>query len=106
MGNSANKINDPIDIPNKFKEYFINLGPKLAAKIKNNTSGATYFNYMGNKNQNSMFFDPIIELKLETEIRNMNPNKSPGYNRILTETIILSAKKISKPLTHITQCFT
>ena len=55
---------------------------------------------MGNKIQNSMFFDPITELELETEIRNMNPNKSPG-DGILTKTIILSAKEIYKPLTHI-----
>ena len=56
---------------------------------------------MGNKNQNSMFFDPITELELETEKRNMNPNKSPGYDGILTKTIILSAKEIYKPLTHM-----
>ena len=47
---------------------------------------------MGNKNKNFMFFDPITDLELETEIGNMNPNNSSGYDGILTERMILSAK--------------
>ena len=100
MEDSSKKIIDPNEIANTFNEYFINIGPKVASKIKN-TTNATFNNYMENKNMNTMFFDPITETELENEIRNMNPNKCPGYDGISIKTIILCAKEISKPLTHI-----
>ena len=89
MEDSSKKIIDPNEIANTFNEYFINIGPKVASKIKN-TTNATFNNYMENKN--TMFFDPITETELENEIRNMNPNKCPGYDGISIKTIILCAK--------------
>ena len=74
MANSTNKTNDPIEIANKFNEYFINVGPKLADKIIN-TTNTTFNNYLDNKNKKSMFLDPITEFELETELRNMKQNK-------------------------------
>ena len=93
MEDSSKKIIDPNEIANTFNEYIINIGPKVASKIKN-TTNATFNNYMENKNT-------ITETELENEIRNMNPNKCPGYDGISIKTIILCAKEISKPLTHI-----
>ena len=89
MANSTNKTNDPIEIANKFNEYFINVGPKLADKIIN-TTNTTFNNYLDNKN--SMFLDPITEFELETELRNMKQNKCPGYDNITTKTVITCAK--------------
>jgi hypothetical protein len=91
MEDSSKKIIDPNEIANTFNEYIINIGPKVASKIKN-TTNATFNNYMENKNKNTMFFDPITETELENEIRNMNPNKCPGYDGISIKTIILCAK--------------
>ena len=49
MEDSSKKIIDPNEIANTFNEYFINIGPKVASKIKN-TTNATFNNYMENKN--------------------------------------------------------
>ena len=99
--NSSNTIQDPLEIANKFNEYFVNVGPKLAEKIRTD-SDASYHNYLSNKNQNSMFLEPTTEVEIEEELKIMNINKSPGYDDInITKTIVSCAKQISKPLTHI-----
>ena len=36
-------ISDSVEISNKFNEYFINVGPKLAEKIQNNNVNFTTF---------------------------------------------------------------
>ena len=48
-----------------------------------------------------MFLEPITEYELEKELENVKPNKSSGYDGINTKIIKLSAKEISKPLSHI-----
>ena len=48
-----------------------------------------------------MFLDPITENELENELKNMDPNKSPGYDDLCTKIVQLNATEISKPLTHI-----
>jgi hypothetical protein len=35
--NSNRNITDPIDIANKFNEYFVKIGPQLAKKIRRTT---------------------------------------------------------------------
>ena len=92
--NSNDTINDPKTIANKFNEYFINIGPNLAKNIKNN-SDTNFEKYLIGNYQNSMFLAPITENELENEI------KSPGYDNISNKILKLTAKEISKPLTHI-----
>ena len=48
-----------------------------------------------------LFLDPITENELANELKNMDPNRSPGYDDLSTKMIQLNAKQISKPLTHI-----
>ena len=100
LGGTTKKISNPQEIANAFNEYFINIGPKIANKIKN-TTNASFENYLMNKNRANILFDPITEIELEDEIRNMNSNKSPGYDGISAKTIKFCAKEISKALTHI-----
>ena len=96
---STNAINNPKEIADKFNEYFINIGPNLANKIKCNEND-NFQNYLIG-NYESMFLNPITEFELEKEIQNMNSNKCSGYDCINTKVIQLSAKEISMPLTHI-----
>jgi hypothetical protein len=98
--NSNDTINDPKTIANKFNEYFINIGPNLAKNIKNN-SDTNFEKFLIGNYQNSMFLAPITENELENEIRSMDSSKSPGYNNISNKILKLTAKEISKPLTHI-----
>ena len=48
-----------------------------------------------------MFLTPVTEMELQTVIKNMCSNKSPGFDEINNKILKLSAKEISKPLTHI-----
>ena len=100
--NSPNSITDPTEIANKFNNYFVNLGPKLANKIRN-SSNNTFEKYLTDANPNSMFLSPIYEYEyeVETEIKSLNANKSSGYDGYSAKILKDIYKEISKPLTHI-----
>ena len=98
--NSNDTTNDPKTIANKFNEYFINIGLNLAKNIKNN-SDTNFEKYLIGNYQNSMFLAPITENELENEIKSMDSSKSPGYDNISNKILKLTAKDISKALTHI-----
>ena len=92
-------LTDRSEISNKFNEYFINIGPKLADKIQGNKVNFTTF--LGKRSVNSIFSDAVTEKEVENEINNLNGNKSCGHDEISPNLV----KKIStftvKPLTHI-----
>ena len=48
-----------------------------------------------------MFFEPVTEHELLTEINNLNENKSAGHDEISTKMIKTIGEEIVKPLTHI-----
>ena len=78
----------------------INIGPNLAQNIKNNADTNFEKYFIGNY-QNRMFLEPITENELENEIKSKDSSKSPGYDNISNKILKLTAKEISKPLTHI-----
>ena len=92
-------ISDPVEISNKFNEYFINVGPKLAEKIQNNNVNFTTF--LGERSVNSIFLDAVSEKKVEIEVGNLNGNKSCGHDEIPPKLVKEISKQIVKPLTHI-----
>lgn len=98
--NSPNSITDPTEIANKFNNYFVNLGPKLANKIRN-SSNNTFEKYLTDANPNSMFLSPIYEYEVQTEIKSLNANKSSGYDGYYAKILKDIYKEISKPLTYI-----
>jgi hypothetical protein len=97
---SSNILDDPKTIADNFNEYFINIGPSLANKIKNNDNNS-FEKYLKGSYQSSFFLNPITENELEVELKNMKSNKSCGCDGIKTNIAKLIAKEISKPLTHI-----
>ena len=48
-----------------------------------------------------MFFEPVTEHELLTEINNLNENKSAGHDEISAKMIKTIGEEIVKPLTHI-----
>ena len=94
---TSNTTKNPVTIANKFNEYFTNIGPNLARNIKN-SSETNFKKYLTGNYKNSMF---LAELELETVLKNMDANKSPGYDNFSNKIIKLSATEIAKPLTHI-----
>ena len=79
--NSSNIIEDPEEIANKFNDYFINIGPNLAKKIKCNDNDA-FEKYLNGSYQSTLFLNAITENELEIELENMKSNKSSGYDGI------------------------
>jgi hypothetical protein len=51
---TSNTIKNPVTIPNKFNEYFTNIGPNLAKNIKN-SSETNFKKYLTGNYKNSMF---------------------------------------------------
>ena len=66
--NTSNTICDPLQIANKFNEYFVKVGPKLAEKFNNNTN-STFQQFLTNKTPNSMFLEPISEIEIEKTLK-------------------------------------
>ena len=97
---SSNIIEDPVKTANKFNDYFINIGPNLAKKIKSDNND-TFEEYLYGSYQSSLFLNVITENELETELGNMKLNTSSGFDDVNTKIIKKIAKEISKPLTHI-----
>ena len=98
---SSTIIHDPKKIANKFNDYFINIGPNLANKIRQNVDNNSFDKYLTGNYQASFFLNPITEHELETELINMKSNKSFGYDGISTNIAKIIAREISKPLAHI-----
>ena len=72
----------------------------MANKIKRNVNNI-FYRYLKGSCKSSFFLNPITEIELEFELKNMKSNKSCRYDGIITNIAKLIAKEISKPLTHI-----
>ena len=97
--NSEEMITNPHEIADKFNEYFINVGPGIAKKLPN--SDRTFNEYLFNKCKNSFFIEPVTKFDVEAEIKNLNSQKSPGYDGISIKIIKTVANEISEPLSHV-----
>ena len=99
-GNSSEeKISDPHKIANMFNEYFVNVGPNIAKKIP--SSDKMYNHYLTGSYKNNFFLEAVTKYELETEIKNLNPKKSPGYDGLSVRVVRNVANEISEPLSHI-----
>jgi hypothetical protein len=83
---SNTNFTNPVDIANKFNEYFVNVGPKLAKKIPK-VNDISYEDYLKGNYVESMFFEPVTENELLVEIINLRENKSAGYGEISSKMI-------------------
>ena len=94
------EITDPTKVANKFNEYFVNVGPKLASKIPlTSTSYKSFLRW--NIQCESLFIDPLTEEEIEKELLKLNPKKSVGYDNFSPNVIRDIAPLIKQPLTTI-----
>ena len=87
------------EIANKFNDYFVNVGPKLASKIRK--SKMSYTKFLTKRYINSFFIDPVTEKEVEGEISKLKVDKSCGYDEIPAKIVRNIPSFITKPLTHI-----
>ena len=52
-----NILNTPIDIANGFNDFFVSVGPNLASKINLPDSKLHIYDYMRNRNSDSVFIE-------------------------------------------------
>ncbi len=88
-------IDYPIDIANKFNDYFVKIGPNLANQININDH-ETFEKFLSGSYQSSFSVDVITENELEAELENINSNKSSGYDEVSSKIIKTIGKEISK----------
>ncbi len=95
-----NKIlTDPVEISNRFNDFFVQVGPELASNIQ--STGKKYYEYLGNSRSSSMYLKPIVEMDIIKIIEKFNPNKSPGHDNIGNFILKKVGSEVAKPLTMI-----
>ena len=75
------------------------MGPGIANRLP--TTNKAFNEYLSNKCRNSFFIKPVTKFEIETEIKNLNSQKSPGYDGISVKIIKTVANEISEPISHI-----
>ena len=60
-----------------------------------------YNHYLTGSYKNNLFLKALTKHELETEIKNLNPKKSPRYDGLSVRVIRNVAKEISEPLSYI-----
>ena len=96
---NGKELSDPLTIANKFCEYFTNIGPNLASKIK--PSNIIPETFLTNRINETIFLEPVTEdeiIKLSTSFKS---GKSPGFDGGHMADIKSSIDSLAKPLSYI-----
>ena len=89
------------NIANMFNKFFTSVGPDLAKQI-NPPAGASVFDYLKNRNDNSKFLSPVDEtevIRVVESCKNKSSTDAEGLSMNIVKHIIITS--IIKPLTHI-----
>jgi hypothetical protein len=97
-------LTDKGEIAEGFCEFYLQVGPKLAAKIKREREGA-FLDYMGDRVEGSLFWRPTTPLEVEELCGSLDPHKGMGYDEISPRVIKTVAREISGPLSCLFNCY-
>ena len=92
-------ITDKKNTANVFNNYFVTIGPELAAKIP--LAGATFDKYMPDPVRNSCFLFPVTTSEIEYIIHKLNTSKSTGPFSIPTKLLKMLKCLLSPPLEYL-----
>ena len=90
------KITDSIEIGNKFNEYFVNVGSKLAEQIPDPDHKITI---PGNF-PHSLFLEPTNPMEIKLTLSRLN-TATPGWDELSLPILSCISKYIIEPLTYI-----
>ena len=93
------EISDPVEIANRFCDYFTNIGPNLAKKIP--TSPNSHQTFLSGNFPNSIFLKLATESEILDIASSFQSEKAVGFDKIPMSIIKQSINAISQPLTHI-----
>jgi hypothetical protein len=74
-------LTDKGEIVEGFCEFYSQVGPKLAVKIKKEREGP-FLDYMGDRVEDSLLWRPTTPLKVEELCRSLDPHKGMSYDEI------------------------
>ena len=89
-------INDPLDIANKFNDFFTNVGPSLENKIPKSYKSPSFF--LKDRNLNNFLLNPTTPEEIINIINNMNINKTSGPSSIPIKLLKLIGGIVSNQL--------
>ena len=75
-------LTNKLHIANGFNEFFVNVGPGLANKIKSPSSKSHIFDYMKSRNDKSMFINDVTQNELCKGLNNFHCKASADVNDI------------------------
>ncbi|XP_047129352.1 uncharacterized protein LOC124809339 [Hydra vulgaris] len=79
IAKNGTQISDVKSVATKFNEFFVNIGPNLASKIKH--TPAHFLSYLS-KSDKSLAFKKLTSKELDDSIKKLNKNKATGYDAI------------------------
>ena len=92
------KITNPSEIAYGFNDYFVNIGPTLAAKIT--SEGLSYKSFMHNDHQMSFFIDPTNETEIIYIINHLKEG-ALGRDEIVARNLKCISDSIAYPLAQV-----
>ena len=75
-------LTNKLDIANGFNEFFVNVGPSLASKIKSPSSLSHIFDYTKIRNDKSMFINDVTQNELCKVVNDFHSNASAPLFKI------------------------
>ena len=93
-------ICDRATIANTFNKYFTSIGPELAKHIET-PPGISILDYMGKRNERSMFLTPTDKEEVIRTVNSCGNKYSADCNDIMTSLVKNVIECISEPMTHI-----
>ena len=78
--------------------YFCKVGETLAGKLP---KGKKFRQFLGPKIEETIFMNPTEEHEILSEIKRMNPRKSPGPDNVSPKILQACAPAILRPLAHL-----
>ena len=98
IANNQNIVN-PLNIANRFCDYFSNIGPNLVNNIP--ASSQIRSSYLTGNFVTSLFFQPVVQSEITEIISSLRPGTAGGYDNIPMQIVKDSVDLVSEPLTHI-----
>ena len=91
-------ISDGNAVAEQFNNYFVNIGPSIAAKIPHSSVSPT--SYLKNMNLNSLFLTPVTSYELQKLFNNLKESAS-GWDKFDSKIIKQSSAVLITPFLHI-----
>ena len=94
-------LTNPSSICSELNKYFCNIGHEMAKSIDKSSIKANSLSFYGKRVSHSIYFEPTNDEVIVNIIKDLNPNKAPGYDDIPTKLVKAAAHSLSPFLSSI-----